>query len=253
MRPPRPARAGGVLVTDLPEVRAAALVVGATLDHERSAALARYRDLLLDWNQRVNLTAIREPAAVERLHLVDALGLLRVAGQAELSQARLVDIGAGAGLPGIPLKIMAPGLRLTLIEATGKKVAFMRAVVEDLGLEAVTVLHGRAEDLARQADLRAQFDLVTARALAEMPALVELCLPFCRVGGRLLAAKKTGIAGEIAAAGRALRLLGGRVIAQTPLDLPGLEDRQIVVVEKTRPTPDEYPRRAGLPARHPLR
>jgi 16S rRNA (guanine527-N7)-methyltransferase len=233
-------------------VRAAAALVGAHLGQDQIAALARYRDLLLEWNQRINLTAIREPAAVERLHLVDALGLLRVVSQAELAGARLADIGTGAGLPGIPLAIIAPGLRLTLIEATGKKVAFLQAAIDTLGLPGVEALHGRAEELAHRIDLRERFHLVTARALAEMPALLELCLPFCRLGGRVLAAKKTGIDAEIVAAGRALRELGGEVLARTPLALPGLEDRQVVVVGKVRPTPPAYPRRPGLPAKQPL-
>jgi 16S rRNA (guanine527-N7)-methyltransferase len=237
----------------LPEVRAAAAAVGATLDEEQIAALARYRDLLLAWNERFNLTAIREPAAVERLHLVDTLGLLRVVGQGELNEARLVDIGTGAGVPGLPLAIVAPGLRVTLIEATGKKVAFLEAAIDALGLRGrVDALHGRAEELAHRVDLRERFHLATARAVAELPALAELGLPFLRVGGRLLAAKKVGIDAEIAAAGRALALLGGELAGTTPLGLPGLEDRQVVVIRKARLTPLAYPRRAGLPAKQPL-
>jgi 16S rRNA (guanine527-N7)-methyltransferase len=233
-------------------MQAAAHALGAALDDGQIMALARYRDLLLDWNKHVNLTAIREPAAVERLHLVDALGLLRVVSQVELAGARLIDVGTGAGLPGIPLAIMAPGLRVTLIEATGKKVAFLQAAIDALRLRGVQALHGRAEELAHRADLRERFDLVTARALAELPALLELCLPFCRPGGRLLAAKKIGIDVEIGASARALGVLGGQLAAQTPLALPGLEDRQVVVVRKVRPTPPTYPRRPGLPVRQPL-
>ena len=212
----------------LPEVRAAAAAVGATLDEEQIAALARFRDLLLEWNERFNLTAIREPASVERLHLVDTLGLLRVVGQVELNGARLVDIGSGAGLPGLALAVIAPGLRATLIEATGKKVDFLEAAIDALGLRGrVDTLHGRAEELAHRGDLRERFHLATARAVAALPALVRLGLPFLRVGGRLLAAKRIGIDAEIAAAGRALALLGGELAGTTPLDLLGLEDRQV--------------------------
>jgi 16S rRNA (guanine527-N7)-methyltransferase len=236
----------------LPEVVAAAAAVGAALTDDQLAALDRYRALLLDWNRRVNLTAVRDPAAFERLHLVDAVGLLRVVSQAELAGARLVDVGSGAGLPGVPLAILAPGLRVTLIEATGKKVAFLRAAVAALGLREVEVLHGRAEELAHRVELRERFHLATARAVAELATLVELCLPFLRLGGRLLAAKKIGIAAEIAAAGRALALAGGELAGTTPLDLPGLADRQVVVVRKVRPTTPAYPRRPGLPARQPL-
>ena len=240
------------IAPDLPEVRAAAAAVGATLDDGQVAALARYRDLLLDWNTRVNLTAVREPAAFERLHLVDAVGLLRAVSQPDLAQSQLVDVGTGAGLPGIPLAILAPGLRLTLVEATGKKVAFLRAAIEDLGLEGVEAVHGRAEELAHRPELRERFDLATARAVAELPALLELCLPFLRRGGRFLAPKKIGIEDEIRTAARALRTLGGELAGQVPLGLPGLEDRQVVIVRKVRPTPAQYPRRAGLPAHQPL-
>ncbi|MCC6627421.1 MAG: 16S rRNA (guanine(527)-N(7))-methyltransferase RsmG [Chloroflexi bacterium] len=237
----------------LPAVRAAVGAVGASVDGAQIAALDRYRTLLLDWNQRVNLTGVREPAAFELLHLVDAVGFLRAVDQAALVTARLVDVGSGGGLPGLPLAILAPGLRVTLVEATGKKVAFLRAAVAALDLAGVEARHGRAEDLAHQPDLREQFDLATARAVAPLPALVELCLPFLRPGGRLLAAKTTGVEAEIAAADRALRRLGGDLVGVVPLDLPGLDDRQIVVIRKVGPTPAAYPRRAGLPAHQPLR
>lgn len=236
----------------LPAVRAAAVAVGAALDNAQITALDRYRALLLDWNQRINLTAVREPAAFELLHLVDAVGFLRAVDQATLATARLVDVGSGGGLPGLPLAILAPGLRITLVEATGKKVTFLRAAVATLDLVGVEVRHGRAEDLAHQSDLRGQFDLVTARAVASLPALVELGLPFLRLDGRLLAAKTIGIDAEIAAAGPALRRLGGDLVGVVPLDLPDLDDRQIVIIRKARPTPPAYPRRAGLPAHQPL-
>lgn len=239
-------------MTDLPDLRAAAAAVGASLTDAQVAALTRYRDLLLDWNTRVNLTAVRDPAAVERRHLIDAVGLLRAVSQAELAEARLVDVGSGAGLPGIPLAILAPGLRVTLVEATGKKVDFQRAAIEALGLTHVEAIHGRSEELAHQPELREGFDLATARAVAELPALVELCLPFLRVGGRLLAQKKTGIEEEIRAAARALRTVGGGMTAEVPVGLPGLEDRQIVLIRKVQPTPPQYPRRPGLPTKQPL-
>jgi 16S rRNA (guanine527-N7)-methyltransferase len=236
----------------LPAVRAAVAAVGASIGEAQIAALDHYRTLLLDWNQRVNLTAVRDPAAFETLHLVDAVGILRAVDQATLASSRLVDVGSGGGLPGLPLAVLAPGLRVTLVEATGKKVAFLEAAVAALDLAGVDVRHGRAEDLAHQPDLREQFDIATARAVAPLPALVELCLPFLRPGGRLLAAKTAGIDAEIAAASGALRLLGGDLAGAVPLNLPGLDDRQIVVVRKTRPTPAMYPRRAGLPAHQPL-
>jgi 16S rRNA (guanine527-N7)-methyltransferase len=240
-------------MNQLPAVQAAAHTMNITLSGEQIEQLARYRALVLAGNARVNLTAVREPDAFERLHLVDALSLLGVVRQSELATAQLIDIGSGGGLPGLPLAILAPGLRVTLVEATGKKAAFLHEAVEALGLATVDVKTGRAEDLAHLGELRERFHICTARAVAELATLVELCLPFLQVGGRLLAGKNQGIDAEINAAAAALRLVGGRLETTTLVDLPGLADRQIVTVRKLIPTPPAYPRRSGLPAHQPLR
>ena len=207
--------------------------------------LERYRDELLSWNQRVNLTAIRTPAGVDELHFLDSLACL-LAGFAQGDS--VLDVGAGGGFPGLPLKIARPDLSLTLLESTGKKARFLEHVVAALGLAEVRIVNDRAETFAG----RDAFDVVVARALGPLPVLLELTLPFTRAGGRVLAMKKgAGLTLEIASARRALELLGGELDAPVSYEL-GDEERQIVVVRKARPTPAVFPRRPGMPAKNPL-
>ncbi len=234
-------------------LQAGAQKLGIPLAEVQLGQFARYCEELLAWNQRVNLTAITDPAAVEALHFLDsltvALGMVRPLPPGY----RVCDVGSGAGFPGVPLKIAFPQIELTLLEATGKKTAFLTHLVTALGLEGVEVQTGRAEDLAHQARLRESFDLVTARAVAELRALLELTLPFCRVRGRAVLLKKGDSAAETASASRALQELGGKLqgVVAVPEDvLPG--QRVLVVVDKVQATPARYPRRPGMPAKHPL-
>jgi 16S rRNA (guanine527-N7)-methyltransferase len=231
------------------------------LTEEQIALFQRFSGLLIEWNQRFNLTAIDSPEQIEIRHFLDSLGCLLVWSQltAEVGLAptrgalQAIDVGAGAGLPGLALKIVWPGLRLTLLEATGKKVQFLDHVITELGLHNVSALHGRAEDVAHQPEQRAAYDLVTARAVAALAPLLELTLPFLRTGGWLLAQKGPTAAAEAMGAERALAILGGRLHAVYPVEIPFLaEDRYIIVVQKGYPTPGQYPRRAGIPTRKPL-
>jgi len=233
-----------------------------------SPAFATYRRLLLEWNTRFNLTAITDPAEVDRRLIADALRMLPAvdtfcppsppAGMRSPSPprrlaasppCRLIDIGAGAGFPGLPLKLARPELDVTLVEATGKKVSFLQQVIRELGLVGVEALHTRAEDLGHNPAFRGQYDLATARAVASLPALLELCVPFLRMGGHALFPKGAEIGEELARAGRAAPLVGARIVSADRL--PG-SDTRLVIVEKTGPTPTRYPRRAGIPAREPL-
>ncbi len=193
----------------------------------------------------MNLTAIREPDAVERLHFIDSLACLL---EPIADAAHVLDVGAGGGFPGLPLKIARPDLRLTLLEATGKKARFLDYVVASLGLSGVEVVNERAEAFAQ----REAFDVVLARALGPLPVLLELTLPFCRMAGKVLAQKKgAGLAAELASAERALGILGGELAEPRTYELDG-EQRQIIVVRKVRLTPSAYPRRPGMPAKNPL-
>src|SRR6266852_4861795 len=164
---------------------------------DRYARFLRYRQELLDWNTRINLTAITDPEEVLFKHFLDSLSLLMVYDR---PSARLLDIGAGAGFPGLPLKIVRPQWQVLLLEATGKKVTFMRHMVEALQLRDVIALHGRAEELGRDAGYRASFDVVTARAVASLPTLLEYAAPFCRVGGQLILPRKGDLVEELAQA-----------------------------------------------------
>ncbi|HUZ77648.1 MAG TPA: 16S rRNA (guanine(527)-N(7))-methyltransferase RsmG [Chloroflexota bacterium] len=225
-------------------LQSAAEAVGVTLSSPQLALFKRFRDVLLEWNARVNLTAIRDPAEMEVKHFADCLACLK----ADLpEQARLLDVGSGAGLPGIALAIARPDLHVTLLEATAKKAAFLRHAGTTLGLS-LSVAAQRAEEHGE----REAYGVVVARAVAALPALLELTLPFCATGGRVLAMKKgAGVATEIAQSRVALRLLGGQLEPPLSYELAG-EPRQILVIRKVRSTPAEYPRRPGLPAKRPL-
>lgn len=215
----------------------------------------RYGELLLQWNERLNLTAITEPEEIVTKHFMDSLSVLvaldPLAGDGSLT---VIDVGTGGGFPGIPLKIARPQWRVTLLEATRKKTDFLEMAVGDLGLEGVTVLWGRAEEVAHLPDHRERYDAAVARAVAELAALAELCLPFVRVGGRFVAQKGARVTDEVDRARRALEVLGGHLLAIERPAIPGLEgeERALVVVEKAAPTPDRYPRRSGMPAKRPL-
>ena len=211
-----------------------------------------YRELA-DWNQRVNLTSIIEYEDVQVKHFLDSLTVCLTAREHLAGPVRVMDVGAGAGLPGLALKLAFPDLKLALVESAKKKAAFLHHIVETLGLEDVSVYTGRAEDLAREKDLRDAFDLVVVRALAKLPLLLEFSLPFCKTGGRLVALKHGGDWSEQESAANALAELGGHIERVSTVLLEGLTDDRIVIsVEKTGPTPARYPRAVGIPGKRPL-
>ena len=211
----------------------------------------QYYEQLADWNERVNLTAITDREQVYAKHFFDSLTIALFLPLQEMEVA--ADIGSGAGFPGLPLKIMFPHLRLVIVDSLQKRIHFLEHVVSSLGLKDVVCMHGRAEDLARRPDLRDRFDLVTARAVARLPVLNELCLPFVRPGGRFVAMKGPQGQEELAEAQNSMQLLKARVASVHSIRLP-LEDadRTLIVMEKTGSTPDKYPRKAGVPAKQPL-
>src|SRR6266511_3120408 len=212
---------------------------GLPLSEAQIDQLATYAAELRRWNERVNLTAIDDEAGIVVRHFLDSLRCALSWGDAPGS---LVDVGAGAGFPGLPLKILRPELRLTLVESVAKKAAFLRHVVDMLGLAGVEVVVARAEALGRDAAHRGRYDVAVARAVAELRVLAEYCLPLCRVGGRFLAPKGAQIAAEVQSAQPAIAQLGGRLLAVEDVDLPGLEPRSLVVVAKVASTPPRYPR-----------
>ncbi len=237
--------------------------LGIRLSPKHIQAFQTYRRELLEWNKKFNLTAITQEEHVEIRHFLDSLTCLvamrELCGASERERRmgeslRLLDVGSGAGFPGVPLKIVCPHWRVTLLEATGKKVRFLEHLREVLGLGNLEILHGRAEDFAKAPAYREQYDWVVARAVAEMPALAELTLPFAKIGGNVLALKGETAEAEVAQSGRAFSILGGELVKIVKIALPGLvEERRLVVVRKVACTPDAYPRRPGIPAKRPLK
>lgn len=210
----------------------------------------RYQQELLDWNTRINLTAITDAEEVLMKHFLDSLSLLLVCDRPVV---RLLDIGAGAGFPGLPLKIVHPQWQVLLLEATGKKVTFLQHVIETLQLENVVAVHGRAEELAHKAAYRASFDVVTARAVASLPILLEYAAPFCRVSGQIILPKKGDLAEELAQGKRAARQVGAVLQDDIAVTLPGLGDgRRLLVWEQTKLCPAQFPRSGGMMMKRPL-
>ncbi|MBN1123180.1 MAG: 16S rRNA (guanine(527)-N(7))-methyltransferase RsmG [Anaerolineae bacterium] len=211
-----------------------------------------YARELLDWNAHTNLTAITDPADIEMRHFVDSLSCLSVINPRQ-GALRVIDVGTGAGFPGIPIKIACPAIDLVLVEATVKKVRFLEHIAEQLGLEHVSIIHARAESLGQIADHREQYDWVLARAVAALPILAEYLLPLCRIGGHCLPQKGETAHQEVIEAQHAINLLGGKVIQLTPVELPTVVDtRYLVDIEKVASTPPKYPRRPGMPSKRPL-
>jgi len=209
-----------------------------------------YEHLLLEWNQKFNLTAITDPHDIRLKHFYDSLTCLRLI---EDQSAAIIDIGCGAGFPGIPLKILRPNLRLVLVDSVGKKADFCSEVVKKLNLSDVAVLHARAEDLGQDNAHREKYDWAIARAVAPLPVLAEYLLPLARVGGNMLAQKGSNVKTEIAQAANAIALLGGELVAVDEFDLPVIkEKRALLQIRKYKATPPQYPRKAGLPSKKPL-
>ncbi|MBN1659280.1 MAG: 16S rRNA (guanine(527)-N(7))-methyltransferase RsmG [Anaerolineae bacterium] len=235
---------------------AGAAALGLSLSGAQLAAFEAYYHALVAWNAKFNLTTITTFDEVQTRHFVDSLSVLRID---EVRQAlaqpavAVIDVGAGAGFPGLPLKIACPSLRLTLLESTGKKVTFLEYVIERLDLENTCAIKARAEELGHDPAHRASYDLAFARAVADMAVLAEYTLPFLRPGGWLVAPKGEGATAEAAAAAGAIHTLGGVLRRVVPADLPGLPaSHALVAVEKVSPTPHTYPRRPGVPAKNPL-
>lgn len=218
------------------------------LGTELIPALEAFSRLLLEKNQVMNLTAITEPREVARLHLLDSLSLLPLAG---LEEGTVVDVGTGAGFPGVPLAIARPSARVTLLDSLGKRVDFLRESCRTLGLDNVECVHGRAEEFA--GERRETFDLAVSRAVAALPVLCELCLPLVKVGGAFWAMKSVDTEEEISASKAAVKVLGGRIQAVSDYTIPTTEVvHRVVCIQKTAPTPKKYPRRFALIKKQPL-
>ena len=221
------------------------------LTDQQKAQFERYFELLVEWNQKINLTAITEKGEVYLKHFYDSIAPI-LQGLIANQEIKLLDIGAGAGFPSLPMKILYPQLDVTIIDSLNKRINFLQLLAEELNLEGVHFYHGRAEDFAQDKHFRAQFDIVTARAVARMQVLSELTIPYLKVGGKLLALKASNAPEELTEAKNALNLLFSKVEDNISYTLPNGDPRYITIVEKKKETPNKYPRKAGMPNKRPL-
>lgn len=226
-------------------------LTGLHLNNRQVQMFKRFEDELIEWNSRMNLTAIRDAESIRMKHFLDSLTC--VLAFRNTPPTRIIDVGTGAGFPGIPLKIAHPAVQLTLVESVGKKAEFCKHIVDILGLTQVEVVNCRAEEIGQMAQHRQRYDWAVARAVAGLPVLVEFLLPLVKVGGHALAQKgETGPA-EAHQANHPLQLLGGSIQQLIPVMIPGVtEDRYLVIMNKQAATPPQYPRRVGVPAKKPL-
>ncbi len=226
-------------------------LLGMRLSLSQINAFNQYEKALLEWNNRFNLTSIREPGEIRIKHFLDSLTCFLAIQNTPTE--KIIDIGSGAGFPGIPIKILQPNIHLTLVESVGKKATFLRYMIELLELKNTEVIQERAEIVALSPIHRQAYDWALARAVAILPVLVEYLLPFVRVGGAALAMKGENAPVEVQSAERACRLLGGHVRKLIPVTLPGVaEERYLIVIDKIAATPVSYPRRPGIPSKKPL-
>ena len=221
------------------------------LSDQQKVQFERYFELLVEWNEKINLTAITEKEEVYLKHFYDSIAPI-TQGLIENQPIKLLDIGAGAGFPSLPMKILYPHLDVTIIDSLNKRINFLNLLAQELGLENVHFYHGRAEDFAHDKNFRAQFDIVTARAVARMQVLSELTIPYLKVGGKLLALKASNAPEELTEAKNALNLLFSKVEDNLSYTLPNGDPRYMTIVEKKKETPNKYPRKAGMPNKRPL-
>ena len=225
--------------------------LGVSLTDKQIEQFLIYYELLTEWNSFMNLTAITEYEHVLKKHFVDSVSLIQAVDVRK--ELTLIDVGTGAGFPGLALKIAYPELKVTLLDSLQKRIQFLDAVIEKLGLEGIETIHGRAEDFAKPQKLRESFDLCVSRAVANLSTLSEYCLPFVKVGGYFIPYKSEKIAQEKKEAEKALELLGGKFERQVEFMLPSSDIyRNLFVIKKVKETPKKFPRKAGLPAKEPI-
>lgn len=230
-------------------LREGAAAFGAELDNRQVGTLLSYKDILAEWNKKINLTAIEEDRDIIIKHFIDSFSILP---HVRKTGGRLIDIGTGAGFPGIPLKIANAGTDIVLLDSLDKRVNFLKTVIGELGLKGIEAVHGRAEEMGAGGLHREKYGIAVARAVANLPVLLEYCLPFVKVGGIFIAMKGSSTE-ELDNSGKALDILGGSIEEVKELTLPFSDmTRNIIIIRKLRQTPTKYPRKPGKPAKEPL-
>lgn len=222
-----------------------------TLSDKQIEQFLIYYEMLAEWNEVMNLTAITEYEEVMKKHFLDSITLNQAFDVTK--ECTVIDVGCGAGFPGLALKIAYPNLKITLLDSLNKRINFLNAVIDKLGLTDIETVHGRAEDFAKAGKLRETFDVVVSRAVANLSTLSEYCLPYVKVGGYFIPYKSEKVAEEIETAGKALSILGGSLEKKIEFTLPDTDYyRNLLLIKKNKPTPNKYPRKAGLPSKEPI-
>lgn len=226
-----------------------------SLSEEQLCQFMQYYESLVEWNKVMNLTAITDFDEVCKKHFIDSLSIVKAFGFDTdfLNSLSVIDIGTGAGFPGIPLKIVFPDMKITLLDSLNKRINFLQTVIDELGLKEIEAIHGRAEDFAVKGKLREKYDLCISRAVANLSTLSEYCLPYVKIGGKFISYKSEKIAEEIAGADKAVKVMGGKIERQVKFMLPDSDIyRNLVIIDKCKNTPAKYPRKAGLPSKEPI-
>lgn len=237
--------------SQLTKLKEDALTFGIELNEEQLYQFIKYYELLVEWNSFMNLTAITEFEDVCTKHFIDSISLCKAVDCTK--EYHVIDIGTGAGFPGIPLKIVFPNLRITLLDSLGKRVNFLNTVITELGLQEIEAIHGRAEDFAKTGVLRETFDICVSRAVANLSILSEYCLPYVKIGGYFISYKSEKVTEEIQMAQNAIQILGGEISDKKVFLLPNSDIyRNLLMIKKVQNTPKKYPRKAGLPSKEPL-
>lgn len=233
------------------QLREDALKFGVELNDTQLIQFDKYYKMLIEWNEKINLTAITEFEEVLKKHFLDSISIGRILKINE--KISILDIGTGAGFPGIPIKIAFPEVEVTLMDSLNKRVNFLNEVINELSLDGITAIHGRAEDFAKKDLLREKFDVVVSRAVANLSSLSEFCLPYVKVGGKFISYKSEKAKEELIASENAISILGGDNVKCDEFSLPDTDiNRTFVIIEKIKETPIKYPRKAGIPVKQPL-
>lgn len=238
-------------VTGMNQLKEDALLFGIRLNERQLLQFQKYYEMLIEWNEKINLTAITDFDEVLKKHFLDSISIGRLLNQDE--SVSILDIGTGAGFPGIPIKIAFPGVKVTLLDSLNKRINFLNEVIQELELDNICALHGRAEDFAKKKEMREQFDFCVSRAVANLSSLSEFCLPYVKVGGSFISYKSEKAKEELETAQNAISILGGNNVKTDEFFLPGTDFKRIfIIIEKTKETPTKYPRKAGTPIKQPL-